>query len=853
MPITIYVSPSGNDANPGTQAQPVATPGAAQTLVQAILPTQSDNIVVRILTGVYSMPSTLALTSTDSGNNGFTVTWQGDGLSNTILSGADQLTGWTQTDATKNIWQTAWTRSGSPRAMFAGGNRVYRVIGVLAAGTVSTGGYTSTGGALFGTRNPTNIEFCYSADFSCQFNKVASVAATTITMLAPAHGYITVTPNITGTTFPLFTTNVYEDFTAQAQRNSFYCDNVNSIIYWIPAYGQTPNTTVVYAPNGLTQSLVTMTGCNNVYWNGVGFHHAHWGMSTGFAEDAQAFYRSTATPSPSDTPFNSLSPVEALYISGCTNGGVTACGFKHLTGSGLAVRDQSQYYSITGNYFTDISFVGLSISDISEASLSTCTDSVVCSNNYFAYMGREGWGSPAIRAPYVSNTTIAQNYILDCGYVGIGYGYSLAAHTSTRAKCLNNAITNNRLIACMTRLQDGASLYCQAPNGSGTTTELIVSGNWVSSVWTLVGNAYAYYFDEGSSNISFLNNLCDNLQSWINTHSLIGTNVIYGTNYSTTTTHGVDATLPPYVDPTVSASPSTSVGGAPIAAACGLQSPYNSYIPAAPSWGAFIASLSPTAWYKQAEPSGTTATDSSGNGYNGTYSNVTLAQTPLIPSLPSQTSASYNGTSSTMNSGKSTQFNYVSAAGTPSDFTVISIRQPNSARSGFTAEAVISKLDPGGVNAGWEYGDLYTATTVGPNNRNVQSISIANNFSSSRASMIGAMDLANGNAICTITVFRGGFSSFNILQYVNGTSDGYALGNIANTLSGSPASTANLYLGSRGGSGSNWVGLEADQIIVPYALTDAQVYQAGQAASVYRKFYSNGPILPIPVRESIKF
>lgn len=71
---------------------------------------------------------------------------------------------------------------------------------------------------------------------------------------------------------------------------------------------------------------------------------------------------------------------------------------------------------------------------------------------------------------------------------------------------------------------------------------------------------------------------------------------------------------------------------------------YQPYIPSG-TYEEYVTSLSPIAWYKLDETSGTTASDSSGNGYNGIYNNnPTLGQNSLITSDTTGKSVLFNGT-----------------------------------------------------------------------------------------------------------------------------------------------------------------------------------------------------------------
>lgn len=77
----IYVAPGGNDANPGTLAQPVATPQAAQVLVRNLITAGLTNPVEVIFTaGTYELSAPLELRPEDSGT-GFNL------LTNVVLPG----------------------------------------------------------------------------------------------------------------------------------------------------------------------------------------------------------------------------------------------------------------------------------------------------------------------------------------------------------------------------------------------------------------------------------------------------------------------------------------------------------------------------------------------------------------------------------------------------------------------------------------------------------------------------------------------------------------------------------------------------------------------------------------------
>src|SRR5580658_9454966 len=97
----IFVSPSGDDSNPGTADKPIQSIEHARDLVRSLNQNMAADITVNLAPGVYRLGKPLALTPEDSGNNGHDVVYTGQ---NAILSGGIAVTGWKQSDASKNIW-----------------------------------------------------------------------------------------------------------------------------------------------------------------------------------------------------------------------------------------------------------------------------------------------------------------------------------------------------------------------------------------------------------------------------------------------------------------------------------------------------------------------------------------------------------------------------------------------------------------------------------------------------------------------------------------------------------------------------------------------------------------------------
>ena len=103
----IYVSPSGDDANPGTLAQPVKTLAKAQALVRAANGTMTSDITVYLRAGTYPLTSTVTFANADSGKNGFYVKYVAYPGERPLLTGGQPITGWKVSDATNGIYSAS--------------------------------------------------------------------------------------------------------------------------------------------------------------------------------------------------------------------------------------------------------------------------------------------------------------------------------------------------------------------------------------------------------------------------------------------------------------------------------------------------------------------------------------------------------------------------------------------------------------------------------------------------------------------------------------------------------------------------------------------------------------------------
>jgi hypothetical protein len=87
--VEFYVSPVGNDANLGTEANPLASLAAARDRVRALA--GREQVTVHVADGIYYLPDTLVFTPEDSGAAAAPVVYRAQNEGGAVLSGGSNL------------------------------------------------------------------------------------------------------------------------------------------------------------------------------------------------------------------------------------------------------------------------------------------------------------------------------------------------------------------------------------------------------------------------------------------------------------------------------------------------------------------------------------------------------------------------------------------------------------------------------------------------------------------------------------------------------------------------------------------------------------------------------------------
>ncbi len=108
-----YVSPNGNDNNPGTENAPFATLDRARLAARELKKTKQGDITVGLKGGKYILRNTIVFSLEDSGEDGQKITYKAVEGEEPVLTSEASVSGWTKVDeiskafpsqAKGNIW-----------------------------------------------------------------------------------------------------------------------------------------------------------------------------------------------------------------------------------------------------------------------------------------------------------------------------------------------------------------------------------------------------------------------------------------------------------------------------------------------------------------------------------------------------------------------------------------------------------------------------------------------------------------------------------------------------------------------------------------------------------------------------
>ena len=471
-PATIWVSPSGNDSNAGSEAAPFRTLERAVESANA----SADTVTVYVADGTYRLSKPLVFAP-----GGPAIEIRAVAGANPVISGAMQITGWTLHDKSKNIYRAS-AGSNVSRQLYVDGRRATRARTDSPGGNIPAGFRPSpivppnnpkpviTGGIQYlptplnaaGWRDPAkwtrvrDIEAVIETQW-----KMMSVPLDAITpSVKKKPGLITLRqPGWTNANLYLGSTTTKDDpykciagapgiwslwqvtrfenaYEFLDQPGEWYLDRASGTIYYIPRPGENLSTADVELP--VLETLVQAIGTpeksiSHLRFEGLTFMYATWlgaASDDGYVAD-QSGFRVTGTENELNTTGHvqhvSRTPGN-LRFEYARNIVFTKNRVMHMGGAAVDFGTGSQDNAITRNTFSDISAAAIQLGGVGAVDArpplpSQATTNNTISNNLIVKTGREYVDSAAIFIGFSSHSDVSHNTINNVPWAGIAIGW----------------------------------------------------------------------------------------------------------------------------------------------------------------------------------------------------------------------------------------------------------------------------------------------------------------------------------------------------------------------------------------------------------------------------------------------
>ena len=550
----IWVSPKGDDANPGTAAQPVKTliialrKGSELRRTNKLQPNEPVNILLK--GGIYSSEEPLFIRPEDSGTPTSPTVIQAVKGEKPVISGGVSVTHWEKagnvaelpTEAQGKVWVAKAPRVGGRllefRQLWVNDkkavraqtpewqqmNRIIRWDKKKAQCWIPTPKY----GKWEDTKQ---LEMIIHQWWEIAILRVKSVEihgdSTCLSFYEPEsrvqneHPWPAPFMSKKDGNSPFYLVNSIRFLNTPGE---WYEDLEKGLVYYYPREGENMHKAEIIAPN--LENIVNIKGTpdrqvSNIQFKGIAFEHAAWmrpsraghvplqaGM---YMLDAYNIEKEKGTDERPDlTNLAWLGrPTAGVTVMNANNISFNRCVFQHMAFAGLDFVRGTSYDTVEGCVFRDMGGNGLQIGLFSDEAYEThraynpqdmrdvCQYERIA-NNYVTDCANEDWGCVGIGAGHVRNINIEHNEVYDVYYTGISMGWQW----NKRLNCMrNNRVFANLVHHYAKQMYDVAGIYTLSPQPGSEIYE--------NCVYDLVKAPYPHdpkhcfylYTDEGSSYI----------------------------------------------------------------------------------------------------------------------------------------------------------------------------------------------------------------------------------------------------------------------------------------------------------------------------------------------------------------
>jgi hypothetical protein len=536
-PGAIYVSPDGDDGNPGTLDQPLKTIAKARDLVRTKNSAMTADVIVYLRGGTYQQTSTLTFGNADSGTGGFYVKYMAYPGERPLITGGKPITGWK--DAGNGLF-SASAGTTAFRQLYVNGVKAIRArtpnllannvanFNRLSGWDKNANNLQVPSSAVADWKNLTKVEMHVMIAWGDSVLRIASITNSGSTALvkfqSPESPMVFIRPNPRmdqvgwGSGRAYYFENAME-FLDQA--GEWYLDEGTSTVTYKPRTGEDMATATVIVPAIETIMSVKGTSTSSqasyLWFQGLTFAHSTFMRPSqyGFLDGQAGQYNLTAESNNNQTvarPAAGVSVTNANHIHFERN------LFTQMGATGLDFVSGTHDDMIVGNAITDIAGNGFSIGKFTASetteyhvAYNPSDKNEVCTrdtfkDNYVNAVTTEFQGGCGIAAGYPAYLLVEHNEVSHTNYTGISVGYGWTASTTAMT---NNKINYNNIHHVNEILTDGGAIYTLSNQGTGSEIQYNYIHDYACSKWADYG-CNGLYLDEKTSGYTVAHNVMVN-------------------------------------------------------------------------------------------------------------------------------------------------------------------------------------------------------------------------------------------------------------------------------------------------------------------------------------------------------
>ncbi|MEJ6981400.1 L-rhamnose mutarotase [Pedobacter sp. P351] len=554
----IWVSPNGNNENPGTKQKPLADIGLALRKARELRrlsdPSIAEGISIILKGGIYTLDEPLFIRPEDSGTAESPTIFQAAPGEKPVLSGGISVKGWNKASGNINglpaeaqgkVWvanapaiadnvldfRQLWVNN--VKAVRSRDVKIGTMSRILSWNKKDETCWIPKPSADI--RNAKGMEMFIHQWWAIAILRIKSVEmkgdSAKLSFYQPESRVQSEHPwpapwisKETGNS-AFFLSNAIEFLNEPGE---WYLDKQQRKIYYWPKSNENLNTASVTVP--YLETLVKMQGTidnpvSYVSFRGISFQHSSWlrPSSEGHVPHQSGMYMLDAyklkipgTPDKAGMENQAWvgRPAAAVEVSFASNTVFEACRFEHLASTGLDYKRGTRNDQIKGNLFKDIGGTGIHVGVYSDEShevhvpynpsdeRDVCTN-VLVRNNLVTDVTNEDWGAIGISAGYVKGINIEHNDVSEVSYTGISMGWGWSKTVNTMR---NNRIVANKIQRYGKHMYDVSSIYTLSAQPSSLIAENYIDSIYIAPYAHDPNHWFYLYTDEGSSFFTVKNN-----------------------------------------------------------------------------------------------------------------------------------------------------------------------------------------------------------------------------------------------------------------------------------------------------------------------------------------------------------